>query len=203
MGAEKITSKIKEDAKIKADSIVAEAQANYDATIAEAKEEAEKRKQAILRKGEKESEMAENRILADARLSSKKKLLEERENTIQMTIEKLEEDLMKLPQKDEYKDILTSMVIKGVLSIGGGELVIEMNKNDFELIGDETLWKLEKEVEEKLNIVTVLKKGEPIDIIGGCIVKSADGTKVSDNSLESTFNRNIDSVRAKIADLLF
>ncbi|MBP2143517.1 V/A-type H+-transporting ATPase subunit E [Methanococcus voltae] len=203
MGAEKITSKIKEDAKIKADSIVADAQAKYEATIAEAKEEAEKRKQAILRKGEKEAEMAENRILADARLSSKKKLLEERENTIQMTLEKLEEDLMKLPQKDEYKDILTGMVIKGVLSIGGGELTLEMNKNDFELIGDETLWKLEKEVEEKLNIVTVLKKGEPIDIIGGCIVKSADGTKVSDNSLESTFKRNLDSVRAKIADLLF
>ena len=203
MGAEKITSKIVEDANKNAEKILAEALNEKEAILTEAKEEASKKEQAIAKKGEKDAEMTKNRILAEARLSAKKKLLEEREKTIQLTLEKLEEDLVKLPQKEEYKDILLKMIISGVYSVGGGELELLLNKKDFEIIDDSTLWALEKEMEDRLKKVTVLKKGEAKSIIGGCIIKTADQTKVSDNSLEATFERNLDSVRAKIAEMLF
>ena len=147
MGAEKITSKIVEDANKNAEKILAEALNEKEAILTEAKEEASTKEQAIAKKGEKDAEMTKNRILAEARLSAKKKLLEEREKTIQLT--------------------------------------------------------LEKEMEDRLKKVTVLKKGEAKSIIGGCIIKTADQTKVSDNSLEATFERNLDSVRAKIAEMLF
>ena len=42
-----------------------------------AEEEAELKKQNILKKGEKDAEMVYNRIIAEARLNAKKKMLEE------------------------------------------------------------------------------------------------------------------------------
>ena len=134
---------------------------------------------------------------------SKKKMLEERENLIKMAIEKLEKDLAKLPEKDEYKDVLLKLIVEGVFSVGGGELILQLNERDYKLINDDTLWAIEKEAEEKLRKTTILKRGAPVDIIGGCIIKTVDESKVYDNSLESVFERNLESIRAKVADLLF
>ncbi len=203
MGADKITSKILDDAKKTADEIKSEAQREANSILEKAKSEAEIKKQNILKKGEKEAEMIKNRIIAEARLSAKKKMLEERENILNMAIEKLEEDLIKLPQKDNYKDVLLKLIIEGVISVGGGELVLELNEKDLKLIDDSTLWAIEKEMEDRLKKSTILKKGKPVDIIGGCIVKTADNLKVCDNSLESVFERNLESIRAKVAELLF
>lgn len=203
MGADKITSKILEDANTTANEIKSNAQKEAESILQKAKEEAELKKQNILKKGEKEAEMIYNRIIAEAKLNAKKKMLEERENLIKMAIEKLEEDLVKLPKKDNYKDILLKLIIEGVFSVGGGELILQLNKNDYDLINDETLWAIEKEAEERLRKTTILKRGEPVDIIGGCIIKTSDELKVYDNSLESVFERNLESIRAKVADLLF
>jgi len=60
-----------------------------------------------------------------------------------------------------------------------------------------------KEVENATNKVTVLKKGEPVDITGGCIIETADGLKSLDNSLEAIFNRNMNEIRARITEKLF
>ncbi|WP_421077737.1 V-type proton ATPase subunit E [Methanothermococcus sp. Ax23] len=203
MGADKITSKILDDAKKTADEIKSEAQREANSILEKAKSEAEIKKQNILKKGEKEAEMIKNRIIAEARLGAKKKMLEERENLINMAIEKLEEDLIKLPQKDNYKDVLLKLIIEGVISVGGGELILELNEKDLKLIDDSTLWAIEKEMEDRLKKSTILKKGTPANIIGGCIVKTADSLKVCDNSLESVFERNLESIRAKVAELLF
>ncbi len=203
MGADKITSKILEDANKTANEIKSNAEKEAESILQKAKEEAELKKQNILKKGEKEAEMIYNRIIAEAKLNAKKKMLEERENLIKMAIEKLEEDLVKLPKKDNYKDILLKLIIEAVFSVGGGELILQLNKNDYDLINDETLWAIEKEAEERLRKTTILKRGEPVDIIGGCIIKTSDELKVYDNSLESVFERNLESIRAKVADLLF
>ena len=203
MGADKITSKILEDANKTANEIKSGAQKEAESILQKAEEEAELKKQNILKKGEKDAEMVYNRIIAEARLNAKKKMLEERENLIKMAIEKLEKDLAKLPEKDEYKDVLLKLIVEGVFSVGGGELTLQLNERDYKLINDDTLWAIEKEAEEKLRKTTILKRGAPVDIIGGCIIKTVDESKVYDNSLESVFERNLESIRAKVAELLF
>jgi V/A-type H+-transporting ATPase subunit E len=203
MGADKITSKILEDANKTANEIKSGAQKEAESILQKAKEEAELKKQNILKKGEKDAEMEYNRIIAEARLNAKKKMLEERENLIKMAIEKLEKDLAKLPEKDDYKDVLLKLIVEGVFSVGGGELILQLNEKDYKLISDDALWAIEKEAEEKLRKTTILKRGAPVDIIGGCIIKTVDESKVYDNSLESVFERNLESIRAKVAELLF
>ncbi len=203
MGADKITSKILEDANKTADEIISKAKEEAESIIQKAKKEAEFKKQNILKKGEKDAEMLYHRIIAEARLCAKKKMLEEREKLIKMAIEKLEEDLVKLPKSDGYKDILLKLIIEGVFSVGGGELILQLNERDYKIINDDALWAIEKEAEERLKKTTILKRGEPVDILGGCIIKTADESKVYDNSLESVFERNLESIRTKVAELLF
>ncbi|ACV24286.1 V-type proton ATPase subunit E [Methanocaldococcus fervens] len=203
MGVDKIKSKILEDAKAEANKIISQAEEEKAKILEKAKEEAEKRKAEILKKGEKEAEMTKSRIISEAKLEAKKKLLEAKEEIINMAIEKLREELAKLPEQSEYKDKLINLIKDGAVSLGGGELVVRLNKRDMDIIDDSVLWNLEKEVEEMTKKVTVLKKGKPVDIIGGCIIETADGLKSLDNSLEAIFNRNLDVVRARITEKLF
>ncbi len=203
MGVDKIKSKILEDAKAEANKIISKAEEEKAKILEKAKEEAEKRKAEILKKGEKEAEMTKNRIISEAKLEAKKKLLETKEEIIEMAINKLKEELTKLPEQPDYKDKLIKLIKEGAISLGGGDLVVRLNKRDIELIDDSTLWNLEKEVESVTKKVTVLKKGEPVDIVGGCIIETADGLKSLDNSLEAIFNRNLNVIRARITEKLF
>jgi len=203
MGVDKIKSKILEDAKAEANKIISEAEEEKAKILEKAKEEAEKRKAEILKKGEKEAEMTKSRIISEAKLEAKKKLLKAKEEIIEMAIKKLREELTKLPEQPDYKDKLIKLIKEGAVSLGGGELVVRLNKKDMALIDDSTLWNLEKEIENITKKVTVLKKGEPVDIIGGCIIETADGLKSLDNSLEAIFNRNLNIIRLKITEKLF
>ncbi len=203
MGVDKITSKILEDANKEKEEILAKAREEAEKILEQARKEAEEKKSSILKRGEKEAEMTYNRILAEARLQAKRKLLEEREKLIQMALDKLREDLEKVPERDDYKDILLKLIVEGVFAIGGGELYIHLNERDYGLLTDETLWAIENEAEERLKKATIIRRGEPVDIIGGCIVKTVDGAKMYDNSLEAVFERNIDSIRTKVAEIIF
>ncbi|XRO76278.1 V-type proton ATPase subunit E [Methanocaldococcus sp. 10A] len=203
MGVDKIKSKILEDAKAEANKIIAQAEEEKAKILEKAREEAEKRKAEILKKGEKEAEMTKSRIISEAKLEAKKKLLEAKEEIIEKAIEKLKEELVKLPGQPDYKDKLIKLIRDGAVSLGGGELVVRLNRRDMDIIDDATLWNLEKEVENMTKKVTVLKKGEPVDITGGCIIETIDGLKLLDNSLEAIFNRNLDVIRARITEKLF
>ncbi len=203
MGVDKIKSKILEDAKVEAEKIIAQAEEEKNKILEEAKKEAEKRRVEILKKGEKEAEMVKNRIIAEAKLEAKKKLLEAKEEIINMAINKLREELYKLPEQPDYKDKLIKLIKDGAISLGGGELIVRLNRRDMELIDDATLWDLEKEIENIAKKVTVLKKGDEVDIIGGCIIETSDGLKSLDNSLEAIFERNLNIIRAKVTEKLF
>ncbi|WP_048203311.1 V-type proton ATPase subunit E [Methanocaldococcus infernus] len=203
MGIEKIKEKILEDANLEAKKIIGEAEKEKEEILNKAKEEAEKRKNEILKKGEKEAEILYNSIIAEAKLQARREILEVKERIIEKAIQKLREDLAKLPDEPEYMDKLLKLIKEGAISLGGGEIFVNLNKRDYERLEEEALWKLEKEVELKTNKVTVLKKGEVVDILGGCILNSGDKTKLLDNSLEAIFERSLPKIRIKVTEKLF
>ncbi|WP_456471906.1 V-type ATP synthase subunit E [Methanocaldococcus sp.] len=203
MGIEKIKEKILEDANLEAKKIIEEANKEKEEIINKAKEEAEKRKEAILKRGEKEAELTYNRIIAEAKLQARREILEVKERVIEKAIQKLREDLNKYPEEPEYMDKLLKLIKEGAISLGGGEILVNLNKRDFEMLEEEKLWKIEKEVEQITKKVTVLKKGEIVDIIGGCILETKDKTKLLDNSLEAIFERNLPIIRVKVTEKLF
>ncbi|HIQ39294.1 MAG TPA: V-type ATP synthase subunit E [Methanothermococcus okinawensis] len=203
MGVDEIVSKILEDANKEAEKIKDEAQVEASKILEDARKEAEKRKNEILKKGEKEAEMVKNRIIAEAKLKVRKKMLIKREELIEKAVKKLKEDLMKLPEKEEYNTLLLKLIIEGIVAIGGEEVVIDLNKRDYETIDSKVMWTIESEMEKLLNKPVIVRKGDIVDIVGGCIVKTKDGSKICNNSLEAIFERNLENIKGKIAELLF
>jgi len=203
MGAEEIVSKILEDAKREAEKITKEARLEAEKILEDAKKEAEKRKNDILKKGEKEAEMVKNRIIAEAKLEVRKKKLMKREELIEMAVKKLKGDLIKLPEKEEYSTLLFKLIIEGIIAIGEEEVVIDLNEKDYKTLDSKVMWAIESEMEKLLNKPVIVRKGNIVDIIGGCIVRNKDGSKICNNSLEAVFERILENIKGKIAELLF
>ncbi|WP_423791932.1 V-type ATP synthase subunit E [Methanocaldococcus indicus] len=198
MGIDKIKSKILEDATAEANKIIEEAKKEKEEILKKAEEEAKKRKEEILKRGEKEAELLKNRIIAEAKLEAKKKLLKAREEIIEKAIEKLREDLKKLPESDKYQDILYKLTVDAINVLGEEEeYYAKINERDIELIKN-----IEKELKYefgkniKLNVETA-------NIIGGIILENIERTKLVDNSLEAVFERKLPEIRIKIVEKLF
>ena len=118
-------------------------------------------------------------------------------------IEKLREDLITLPEKEEYSTLLFKLIIEGIISVGGGEVVLGLNERDYETIDSKALWAIENEMEKLLEKPAIVKKGDVVNIIGGCIVKTSDNLKICNNSLEAVFERNLEDIKGKVSELLF
>ena len=203
MGVEEIVSKILEDANKEAEEIIKKAQMEAEKILEEAKKEAERRKSEILKKGEKEAEMIKNRIISEAKLEVRKKMLRKKEELIEMAIKKLREELMKLPERENYRDLLIRLIVDGAIAVGSEKVAVDLNKRDYEILDIKTLWEIEKEIERLTKRPVIVRRGTTVDIVGGAIVRDIDGTKICDNSLEAIFERNLENIRAKIAQVLF
>jgi len=203
MGVDEIISKIREDANREAEKIKDEAQIEANKILEDAKKEAEKRKNEILKKGEKEAEMIKNRIIAEAKLEVRKKMLMKREELIEKAVKKLKEDLIKLPEKEDYSTLLFKLIIEGIIAVGEEEIILDLNKRDYEMLNSKVIWAIESEMEKLFNKPVIVRKGNIVDIIGGCIVKNKDGSKICNNSLEAVFERNLENIKGKIAEVLF
>jgi len=203
MGVDEIVSKIREDANKEAEEIINKAQLEAEKILEEAKREAERRKNEILKKGEKEAEMIKNKIIAEAKLEVRKKILMKKEELIEKAIKKLKEDVMKLPEKENYRDLLIKLIVDGAVAVDSEEVVVDLNKRDYEILDIKTRWEIEKEIEKLTNKLVIVRRGSIVDIVGGAIVKDGSGSKICNNSLEAIFERNLGNIRAKIAEVLF
>jgi len=203
MGVEEIVQKIREDANKEAEEIINKAKMEAEKILEEAKKEAEKRRNEILKKGEKEAEMIKNRIIAEAKLEVRKKILMKKEELIEKAVKKLKEELIKVPERENYRDLLVKLIVDGVVAVGSEEVVVDLNKRDYETLDINSLWEIEKEIERVTNRSVVVRKGGIVDIVGGAIVRDREGSKICNNSLEAIFERNLGNIRAKIAEVLF
>ena len=165
MGVDEIIPKIREDANREAEKIKDEAQIEANKILEDAKKEAEKRKNEILKKGEKEAEMIKNRIIAEAKLEVRKKMLMKREELIEKAVKKLKEDLIKLPEKEDYSTLLFKLIIEGIIAVGEEEIILDLNKRDYETIDSKVIWAIESEMEKLFNKPVIVRKGNIVDII--------------------------------------
>ncbi len=198
MGVDKIKNKILEDADIQVKKILEEAEKEKEEILKKAEEEANKRYEEIIKRGEKEAEMVYNRIIAEAKLEAKKKLLKAKEKIIEKAIQKIKEDLFKLPEKPEYRDKLYKLTVEAIELLGEEDSYIaKINKRDINLL---------KEIQNELKYdfgKNITLKVETVDIIGGIILQTIDKTKEVDNSLEAIFERKLPEIRIKLSEKLF
>ena len=200
-GTDKIVSSIMSEAQEKADVIIQDANANVSEITAKAEKTAEAEKLKILENGKKQSDMRYQQIISEAKMNARRAELGAKEEVIEEAFAKATSQLEEMASSDseEYDDSLSKMIKEAVDELGSNDLVIQLNERDTE--------KFKSQLGENVSTFQIddvnFQIGEPIDTIGGAIVKTKSGDIEVNNTIESRLDRFKSLLRSEVANVLF
>ena len=199
-GTDKIVSSIMSEAQEKADTIMQEANAEIATINANAEKTAESEKNKILDNGKKQSDMRYQQIISEAKMNARRAELSAKEEVIESAFDKAGEELKSIASSgsDEYDDSLSKMIKEAVDEIGSNDLIIQLNE------ADTNKFKSQLDSSSTFQIDDIkFQLGEPIDTIGGVIVKTKSGDIEVNNTIESRLERYRSVLRSEVANVLF
>jgi len=223
-GADKIVSNIMSEAQAKADVNIAEAQTQVESILADGEKRAEATKVKIAEDATKQAEMRYQQIISEAKMNARRAELGAKEEVIEEAFNKATEDLREKAATDdeEYVEALIEMIKEAATEIGGGDLIVLLKEDDIDkvkgkldsiadkvksLIKDRNkpvnLNAIAKDVSSEAGVETTLEIGEPIDTIGGAILRTRNGDIQVNNTIESRMLRYKKSLRSEVAKTLF
>ena len=204
VGADKIISNIKADAQAKADEIISKAKAESEKIIADGEAKAQIEKEQILDSANKQADMKYQQIISEAKVNSRRKELEAREELIEKAFRIASEKIEKLASENSanYVESLKVMIKDASIQVGSTQLEILVREDDVENVKsmiDEVSEYVTKETGNETSFVI----GEPIDIIGGAVVKTVDGDVEVKNTIEARMLRYRKHLELEVAKKLF
>ena len=222
-GADKIVSNIMSEAQAKVDANIGEAQAKVEAILADGEKRAEASKVKISDDAAKQADMRYQQIISEAKMNARRAELGAKEEVIEEAFSKATEDLTNMANTNdsEYVDALVEMIKEAAVEIGGGDLIVLLKEEDISkvegklehiigliksLITRESpsdLNNIAAEVSNEIDVETTLEIGEPIDTIGGAILRTRNGEIQVNNTIESRMLRFKKSLRSEVAKTLF
>ena len=199
-GTDKIVSSIMSEAQEKADVIIQDANANVSEITAKAEKTAEAEKIKILDNGKKQSDMRYQQIISEAKMNARRAELGAKEEVIEAAFDKATEELKSIASSgsEEYDDSLSKMIKEAVDELGSKDLILQLNEADTNKFKSQ----LDSSSTFQIDDVT-FELGEPIDTIGGAIVKTKSGEIEVNNTIESRLERFKSVLRSEVADVLF
>ncbi|MCL2156473.1 MAG: V-type proton ATPase subunit E [Methanobrevibacter sp.] len=202
-GAEKIVSNILSEAQTKADIIIQETEAKVNSINDNGNKQAEVEKSNILDSAKKQSDMRYQQIVSEAKMNSRRMELEAREEVIEATFTKANEELEKIASSttDEYVNALTKMIREAAIEIGGGDVIVQVKEQDKSKITN--LDSIANDISSVTGKDTSLTWGDSINTIGGAILKTKNGEIEVNNTIESRILRFKKTLRSEVAKVLF
>ena len=201
-GTDKIVSSIMSEAQGKADIIMQEANAEVATINADAEKTAESEKNKILENGKKQSDMRYQQIISEAKMNARRAELGAKEDVIEAAFNQAIGELkIKASSGDEeYKDSLSKMIMEATNEIGSNDLILQLNEADTQKFKDD----LSSQGSDSFEIEGIkFTLGEPIDAIGGAILKTANGDIEVNNTIEARLERFKSILRSEVAEILF
>ena len=171
-GTDKIVSSIMSEAQEKADAIIQDANVEVSAINANAEKTAETEKNKILDNGKKQSDMRYQQIISEAKMNARRAELSAKEEVIEAAFAKATEDLKSIASgNNQYDDSLAQLIKEAVDEIDSDNVVIQLNETD----NNKFKSQLDSDSFEIEGISFQL--GDPIDVLGGVLVKTVDGLR--------------------------
>ena len=201
-GTSKIVESIMSEAQEKADVIIQDANAEVSAIQAKAEKTAEVEKTKILENGKKQSDMRYQQIISEAKMNARRAELGAKEEVIEAAFAKATDELKAKAASgdDEYEDSLSKMIKEAADEIGSKDLIIQLNeadtnslKQDLSASGSDSF---------QLNGIN-FTVGEPIDAMGGAVLKTINGDIEVNNTIEARLERFKSILRSEVAEILF
>ena len=147
-----------------------------------------------------------DRVLGRANVEGKKTLVEVREQAISRVFDEAEKRLIRIAAGEDesvyYLDILKKLIVEACSSIGGGEFLVSANERDTKLLKSRARAREVKELLNKTLGDVDLVVEEPIECLGGVIVRNREGTKIFYNTLEGRLLSVRRRIEAEIAEVL-
>ena len=199
-GTDKIVSSIMSEAQEKADTIMQEANAEIATINANAEKTAESEKNKILDNGKKQSDMRYQQIISEAKMNARRAELGAKEEVIEAAFAKATEQLKNEASSntEDYKDSLSLMIKEAADEIAGKDLIIQLNEADTKEMKDQLSGSSTFQIED-----ITFTLGEPIDAIGGAILKTSNGDIEVNNTIEARLDRFKSILRSEVAEILF
>jgi V/A-type H+/Na+-transporting ATPase subunit E len=149
----------------------------------------------IVEGAKKQAENLRRQIVGSSRLAARNKQLVLIETAVNEAFEKAKTTLRSSNKQQVYKVLITKMLQESISAIGTDEVIIQCNRDDFDLV---------KKAVASLsnNNVRMTLSDQPIDVIGGIRIKSIDGSTIYDNSLDSRIERFKPLIRKNIVQML-
>ena len=201
-GTDKIVSSIMSEAQGKADIIMQEANAEIATINADAEKTAESEKNKILENGKKQSDMRYQQIISEAKMNARRAELGAKEEVIEAAFNQAIGELKTKASSgdDEYEDSLSKMIKEAADEIGGNDLIIQLNEADTNKIKQE----LSADGADSFQLEGInFTIGEPIDAMGGAILKTSNGDIEVNNTIEARLERFKSILRSEVAEILF
>ena len=201
-GTDKIVSSIMSEAQGKADIIMQEANAEIATINADAEKTAQSEKNKILENGKKQSDMRYQQIISEAKMNARRAELGTKEEVIEAAFNQAIGELkVKASSGDaEYEDSLSKMIKEAADEIGGNDLILQLNEADTQKFKDD----LSSQGSDSFEIDGIkFTLGEPIDAIGGAVLKTANGDIEVNNTIEARLDRFKSILRSEVAEILF
>ena len=199
-GTDKIVSSIMSEAQEKADVIIQDANADASAITAKAEKTAEAEKLKILENGKKQSDMRYQQIISEAKMNARRAELGAKEEVIEAAFAKATDALKAkaASDDDEYKDSLSKMIKEATDEIGSKDLILQLNEKDTQNMKDQLSGVSTFQIED-----ITFTLGEPIDAIGGAVLKTSNGDIEVNNTIEARLDRFKSMLRSEVAEVLF
>ncbi|WP_432644442.1 V-type ATP synthase subunit E [Methanobrevibacter sp.] len=199
-GTDKIVSSIMSEAQENADVIIQEVTAEVSAIKAKADKTAEVEKTRILENGKKQSDMRYQQIISEAKMNARRAKLGAKEEVIEAAFSQAVGELKeKASSKSaDYEDSLVKMIKEAADEIGTDDLIIQLNE------ADTNQFKSELSSGNTFEIEGIkFELGEPINVIGGAILKTSNGDIEVNNTIEARLERFKSILRSEVANVLF
>ena len=199
-GTDKIVSSIMSEAQGKADIIIQDANAEASAITQNAEKTADAEKIKILENGKKQSDMRYQQIISEAKMNARRAELGAKEEVIEAAFEKATNQLKEKAASgdEEYDDALTKMIKEAADEIGSKDLIIQLNEADTKKFKDQLSDVSTFQIED-----ITFELGEPIDTIGGAVLKTSNGDIEVNNTIEARLDRFNSLLRSEVAEILF
>jgi len=201
-----LVNRIIEDARIKAQRIVDEAEREAEALLKARREEAVevagKEASSMLMKARVEAANLRRRILVDARMRAKWKEIVEKNRLIEDVFREASKRMSEMPRDDRYTKFLEDRIYEYGVLAGGGELEIVLSDRDKGLKLD--LGGISERISATLGVPTVIRISED-SLSGkwGVIVRRIDGSVEIDGRPEDILERLKPRLQPMLAKILF
>lgn len=192
-----ITTKILDGAKAKKEEILKTSQEEERKIIDKKTSQAKEEEKIILEKAKVESISKRERIISNAELSVRNEKLEAKQQVIEKVFDKALEKLSAL-KGEEYLNFVKDRITS--LDIGGDEKLI-ISSDDKEIITEEFVKSLNKELSRLGKKGNLILSGETGDFKGGFILEKS-GIEIN-NAFEALISSMKDELEYEVAKVLF